>query len=228
MATTPQRLGPIYDAIDDERYDFAIKICDKALRKSPNSPDSSTLQALKALAFCRSGQYQQGYQLATFVKNTRPTDPHCLQAIFLSLKMVHMHDDIIDLYSHAFETNPSNEEWANHWFMALVRKGDFKAAQLAATKIYKAFKKPKYYMWGTMGFYLQAKGNEKTAGLMLTLCERMLEKAITDGMVTDFEALQFILTVLEKQKKPQRALEILEGDLGKLCKVFILVNKGRL
>ena len=90
MAATAQRISPVYDAIDDEKYDLAIKICDKAIRKAPGSSDVPTLQALKALALCRSGQYQQGYQLATSVKLTRPTDPHCLQAIFLSFKMVHM------------------------------------------------------------------------------------------------------------------------------------------
>ena len=103
--------------------------------------------------------------------------------------------------------------------MALIRKGDYKAAQQAATKIFKTFKLPKYYLWGIMGYYIQAEGPDKTVNLMLTLCERMLEKAISDNLILDFESLQFILIVLDRQKKPKRALEILQGDLGKLCKV---------
>ena len=37
--------------------------------------------------------------------------------------------DIVDLYSTAYTLSPGNEEWANHWFMALARKGDWKALQ---------------------------------------------------------------------------------------------------
>jgi hypothetical protein len=48
----------------------------------------------------------------------------CLRCVF----RFDVDDDIIDLYQTALENNP-NEEWANHWFMALVRKGDFKAVQ---------------------------------------------------------------------------------------------------
>ena len=42
MSTTPSRLAPVYDAIDSEDYEFAIKIVNKALKKP--SQDSATLQ----------------------------------------------------------------------------------------------------------------------------------------------------------------------------------------
>jgi hypothetical protein len=38
------RLRPIFDAIDDEKYDFAVKICNKAIKKDPNAKDILTIQ----------------------------------------------------------------------------------------------------------------------------------------------------------------------------------------
>jgi hypothetical protein len=38
-----RNLNPIYDAIDSENYDLAIKIIDKAIRKNPEASDSLTL-----------------------------------------------------------------------------------------------------------------------------------------------------------------------------------------
>jgi hypothetical protein len=38
------RLHPIFDAIDEQRYDFAIKICNKAINKDPNAKDILTIQ----------------------------------------------------------------------------------------------------------------------------------------------------------------------------------------
>jgi N-terminal acetyltransferase B complex non-catalytic subunit len=122
------RLAPVYDAIDDEKYDLAIKICDKAMSKK-DVKDFQTLKALKALALCRSGLFQQAYDLAYEVKRTNPIDAPTLQATFLIFKMLHMYDEIVQLYANAFNLSPGNEEWAIHWFMALVRKGDWKALQ---------------------------------------------------------------------------------------------------
>ncbi|KAJ3365924.1 N-alpha-acetyltransferase 25, NatB auxiliary subunit [Kappamyces sp. JEL0680] len=84
-----QRLAPIYDAIDNEKYSLAMKICDKAM-SNKGDPDYQTLKALKALALCRSGLYQQAYDLAYEVKMTKPTDAPTLQAVFMTFKMLHM------------------------------------------------------------------------------------------------------------------------------------------
>lgn len=123
-----ERLTPVYNAIDNEKYSLAIKICDKALAKG--SKDSNAIKALKSLAMVRSGSmYQASYDLAHQVKMTRPIDSPTLQACFMTFKFLHMYDDIIDMYSVAFTMCPTNEELANHWFMALARKGDWKALQ---------------------------------------------------------------------------------------------------
>ena len=43
--------------------------------------------------------------------------------------LVYVVEDIVDLYDSAFQAFP-HEEWGNHWFMAIVRVGDFKKLQL--------------------------------------------------------------------------------------------------
>jgi N-terminal acetyltransferase B complex non-catalytic subunit len=42
---------------------------------------------------------------------------------------VNQDNDIVDLYEAAYKNSPGDEELANHWFMALVRKGEYKSAQ---------------------------------------------------------------------------------------------------
>ena len=84
-----KKLGPIYEAIDNERYDLAIKICDKALKKDQGN-DHQTIKALKSLAMGRYGLYQAAYDLAYEVKQTKPTDAPTLQAVFMTFKMLHM------------------------------------------------------------------------------------------------------------------------------------------
>ncbi|KAJ3327237.1 N-alpha-acetyltransferase 25, NatB auxiliary subunit, partial [Kappamyces sp. JEL0680] len=99
---------------------------------------------------------------------------------------------------------PGNEEWANHWFMALARKGDWKLLQQvsdvsnpqAAVKIQKEYKKEKYYFWMVMSIYLQvlpgrshpkALETPSNSTLLYTLAERMMEKALKEEKIKDYE-----------------------------------------
>ncbi|KAI8897630.1 N-acetyltransferase B complex non catalytic subunit-domain-containing protein [Globomyces pollinis-pini] len=214
------RLDPIYDAIDQDRNKFAIQICDKAMKKNPNAKDFLTLKALKAYALCRSGLYQQSYDVAYEVKQQKPLDVPTLQAVYRTLKIIHMFDDIIDMYSYAFnQTN--NEEYALIWFMTIAQKSDWKALQQAATKIIKQFNNDKYYFYSVMAIYLQTKEIkvDKNKGILLMLAERMMDKGLKDGRTFDFESTQLYLFVLKDQKNFQKALDLLEGPLAHTCKV---------
>ncbi|KAJ3308763.1 N-alpha-acetyltransferase 25, NatB auxiliary subunit [Boothiomyces sp. JEL0838] len=213
------KFAPIYNAIDDENYRFAIQIIDKALKKNPLSNDVPTLQALKALSLVRSGSYQEGYNLAYSVKQMKPSDPYTVQALFLAFKMLKMNDDIIDLYSNAYELSP-NEEWANHWFMGLARKGDYKILQQAAVKINKEFKSDKYYFWVVVSIYLQSMEKKSSnPKLQLTLAERMMDKALKEFKEFNYEAAQLFLDILKDQGKYQAALDLVQGPLKSVYKV---------
>ncbi|KAJ3268758.1 N-alpha-acetyltransferase 25, NatB auxiliary subunit [Terramyces sp. JEL0728] len=213
------KFAPIYNAIDDENYRFAIQIIDKALKKNPLSNDVPTLHALKALSLARSGNYQEGYNLAYSVKQMHPTEPYTVQALFLTFKMLKMYDDIIDLYATAYEYSP-NEEWANHWFMGLARKGDYKALQQASVKINKEFKSDKYYYWVVVSIYMQSKEKKSiNPKLQLTLAERMMDKGLKESREMNYEIAQLHLDILKDQGKYKEALELIQNDLKSVYKV---------
>jgi hypothetical protein len=141
--------------------------------------------------------------------------------------LVDIDDDIIDLYYHALQKNP-NEEWANHWFMAIVRKGDFKQVQQvnathqAAVKINRDFKSNKYYFWMVVSIYVQSQDiHSPNRTILLTLAERMIQKGIQEGKLDTFEMLQLYLMVLRDQNKFDEALAVLEGPVASVCKVDI-------
>lgn len=72
--------------------------------------------------------------------------------------------------------------------MAIVRLGDFKRIQQAAMRINKNFKNYKYNLWVIVSVYMQAidrKGNIKN--VLLPLAEKMIEKAVRENLVNDFE-----------------------------------------
>jgi N-terminal acetyltransferase B complex non-catalytic subunit len=100
-----------------------------------------------------------------------------------------MHADIALIYESASTAMPFNEEYANHWFMALVRTDRFKDQQMLAMKLQKQFKtQPKYYFWAVISIYLQLKAlPESNRAIMATLAERMMVKAAEEKRLTNFE-----------------------------------------
>lgn len=72
---------------------------------------------------------------------------------------------IAELYEHAVEKYPSNEEYLTHLFMAYVRIGNYKKQQQVAVKLHKL--KPDnnpYYYWSVMSLILQVTDFRYTTG----------------------------------------------------------------
>lgn len=61
----------------------------------------------------------------------------------------------MELYENAANQQPTNEEFGNKWFMAMVRNGDYKGQQAAALKLHRTFKQNKYLFWAIMSLALQ-------------------------------------------------------------------------
>ena len=103
-------------------------------------------------------------------------------------------DRIVQLYQKAFESAPWNEEFGNQWFMALVRMQDFKSCQQASLKLSKQFKSnPKYGLWTIMSLVLQVSLNVPNSSLLLTLAQKMMDKAVQDEKLLGFEGAFFLL-----------------------------------
>ncbi|KAJ2958587.1 hypothetical protein NQZ79_g5865 [Umbelopsis isabellina] len=171
--------------------------------------------ALKALALVRSGKEEEATELCAQVKASQPTDEATLQAATMAYKEVGQHDQIVHLYEAAAKLQPNNEEFANHWFMAMVRGNDLKGQQQAALKLHKTFKNNKYLFWAIMSLALQGEANKSGANnLSYTLAERMMTKAMEEGRVQQTEELRLYLLILIGQDKKKEALALLDSEPG--------------
>nr|KAJ3420637.1 N-alpha-acetyltransferase 25, NatB auxiliary subunit [Polyrhizophydium stewartii] len=237
-----RRLEPIYEMLDAQNFRGAVQLCTKALKKTgADAPiklpgckclaasgsrkarmsirgldlltATAKTQALKSYALLQLGNTDEAYELASQVAATKPVDAATLQALRLTLLGAGKPHDLVPLYESAFEAT-KNVEWANHWFMALVRIGDLKGYQLAATKLHKLFKDSKYYFWAVMSLYMQAISPGCTnKALLLSLAQKTAEKAVKDSTLTTAE------TILDEQSKFDESKEILAGPLSDLIRV---------
>ena len=113
---------------------------------------------------------------------------------------------IVELYENAANLQPKNEEFGNHWFMAMVRNNDFKGQQSAAVKLHRVFKQNKYLFWAIMSLALQGQSGN---ALSYTLAERMMSKAMEEKKLDQVEHMRLYLLILMDQGKSQQALDLL-------------------
>lgn len=118
----------------------------------------------------------------------------------------------MEIYENAANQQPKNEEFGNHWFMAMVRNNDFKGQQAAAVKLHRVFKQNKYLFWAIMSLALQGQSGNK---LSYVLAERMMSKALEEKRLEEVEHMRLYLLILLDQGKSEEALKLLlESALG--------------
>ncbi|KAI8359816.1 N-acetyltransferase B complex non catalytic subunit-domain-containing protein [Blakeslea trispora] len=200
--TTEKKLRPLYEALDEGQNKNALQICTKLLKKNPDWP---LVKALKALVLVRIGKEDEALEICEQVKKVIPTDEPTLQAITMALKELGKHTMIVELYENASNIQPKNEEFANHWFMAMVRNNDYKGQQAAAVKLHRLFKQNKYLFWAIMSLALQGANNP----LSYVLAERMMAKALEENRLDQVEHMRLYLLILMDQNKKSEALKLL-------------------
>ncbi|KAI8384685.1 N-acetyltransferase B complex non catalytic subunit-domain-containing protein [Radiomyces spectabilis] len=205
---TEKKLRPLYEAIDEGQYKLALQNVNKMLKKSPDWP---LLKALKAVVLVRTGKQEEAVDLCTQVKKAMPIDDATLQAASMAYKELGQHQAVVTLYENAANQQPRNEEFANHWFMAMVRNNDYKGQQQAALKLHRTFKQNKYLFWAIMSLALQGQGGNS---LSYTLAERMMAKAQEDGRLEEVEHLRLFLLIYLDQQRYDQALALLDTPLG--------------
>lgn len=93
-------------------------------------------------------------------------------------------------------------------FMALVRTNQYKRQQQFGLAMYKKFGNSVHYYWAVMSCVMQADAASTASGaggqpagagpaMFLTMADRMLRKAVTDGILTGPEHLRLYLLVME-------------------------------
>lgn len=135
--------------------------------------------------YVRTGKEDEAQGLCQQVKKTVPTDQPTLLALTMAyqelgqrklilegkikdivLRRVYTLIDsaVVELYENAANQQPTNEEFGNKWFMAMVRNGDYKGQQAAALKLHRTFKQNKYLFWAIMSLALQVHEHCKDKG----------------------------------------------------------------
>ncbi|XP_022085610.1 N-alpha-acetyltransferase 25, NatB auxiliary subunit-like isoform X2 [Acanthaster planci] len=220
-AVTERRLKPIYDNLDNGNYKTAIQMADKVLKKHK---DLQCAKVLKALALLRIGKRNESLGLTQDVMATKPVDEPTLQALSICFREMQKPEQIIELYTTALKSNPTNEEFHTHLFMALVRVGDYKRQQQVAKDMYKVFPKNPYYFWGVMSTVLQAltSTDEKLAQTMyLPLAEKMVERMVKERRMEAEAEVNIYLMILGYLNKHEKAIEVLDGEMGKFLKAEV-------
>ncbi|KAG8881321.1 hypothetical protein FRB97_009663 [Tulasnella sp. 331] len=226
-----RKLKPIYDALDTGSYKLAIQTCNKLLKKQPQH---ETIRALKSLALLRSNKVEESVQICDELLASKPTDESVLGVLSHVLKNMERAPDISAMYEEAYKKQPQNEELAVQTFMALVRVGSWKTAQVIALRGYKSFKNTKYLFWSIMSAVLQAQnaggpnpGFGDHTPMLLTLALRLIQNSpIPSHISPDYFWLH--LTILKSMDKIEDAFELITSEKGrKLCEASLLVEELR-
>ncbi|RWS25838.1 N-alpha-acetyltransferase 25: NatB auxiliary subunit-like protein [Leptotrombidium deliense] len=237
VSVNERRLRPIYDCLDNGNNKKALQEADKVLKKQR---DSQCAKVLKCLALMRLGKQEECLSLLNEVHAQSPTDDATLQAMSICYRDLNKPELIADCYEKAVKKEPQNEELISHLFMSYVRLGEYKKQQLTAMNLYKLRPKNPYYFWSIMSVYMQAvtSNDEKLSkNMFLPLAEKMVKKFVDEGKIEAEAEVELYLLILEKQKKYEEILNVLNGSLGNLIpnhldfvsrrKAFILTNLGR-
>eukprot|EP00057_Strongylocentrotus_purpuratus_P004285 XP_003728406.1 PREDICTED: N-alpha-acetyltransferase 25, NatB auxiliary subunit [Strongylocentrotus purpuratus] len=226
-----RRLKPLYDNLDNGNYKMALQAADKLLKKHK---DLHCAKVLKALALLRMGRRKESLAITEDVIEVKPTDEATLSALSICFREMQKPELIVEIYSSALKNQPQNEEFHTYLFMALVRIGNCKRQQQVAMALYKAFPKNPYYFWGVMSVVMQGLTSVDTklaSTMYFPLSEKMIERMVKENKLDAEAEVILYLMVLDYLGKHDKAIEILDGPLGKLMNSEIdgvLIRKAEL
>nr|XP_054748094.1 N-alpha-acetyltransferase 25, NatB auxiliary subunit-like [Lytechinus pictus] len=211
-----RRLKPLYDNLDNGNYKIALQAADKLLKKHR---DLHCAKVLKALALLRMGRRKESLAITQDVIQVKPTDEATLSALSICFREMQKPELIVEIYNSALKNQPLNEEFHTHLFMALVRVGNCKRQQQVAMGLYKVFPKNPYYFWGVMSVVMQGLTSVDTklaSSMYFPLSEKMIERMVKENKLDAEAEVILYLMVLDYLGKNEKAIEILDGPLGKL------------
>ncbi|KAI0065400.1 TPR-like protein [Artomyces pyxidatus] len=213
-AALDRQIRPIYDALDTGSNKSAILACNKLLKKYPKS---DLLKSLKALALVRSQKVEESLVLCDEVLASKPTDDSTLTAMMHVLRHLGRHSDMVVMFEDAFKRQPGNEELGVQTFFANVRTGNWKTAQLHATKLKKQFGDDRYVYWGIMCAILQANDHITPPNMCDLLYKLAHRLASSVWSATEFnpDRLHLYLSILRKLHLYDDARTVLDSEQGK-------------
>lgn len=202
-----RKLDPIYECVDTGQNKAALKLIGDLLKKYP------TLQiarVLKGITLSRMGMEDEGMELCEEVRAEGPADDTVLNTLALFYKNVGAAQQQVEMFEQASERDPRNAEHLTLLFQAYARAYDFVKQQQCAMKLYRLTNNPKHVMWAICAMLMQADANPTALALAAGMCSKLEAK----GSIADRESLLVYARVLRESGQGEKALELLEGDLG--------------
>ncbi|KAH7913728.1 N-acetyltransferase B complex non catalytic subunit-domain-containing protein [Hygrophoropsis aurantiaca] len=212
-AALERQIRPIYDALDIGSNKTAIVACNKLVKKYPKN---TLVKALKALALVRSQKVEESLAICDEVLATKSTDDATLSAMMHVLRGLGRHTDMVTMFEDAYKQQPLNEELGAQTFFANVRTGNWKAAQLIATRMHKQFQEDRYLYWSVMGAILQA-NDPVTAPTMRTVLYKLAHRLVTSSPTPSYispDRFHLHLTILRELELWDDANTLLESEVG--------------
>ncbi|KAF9792094.1 actin cytoskeleton organization protein [Thelephora terrestris] len=226
-AQLDRQLRPIYDAIDSGSNKTAILACNKLLKKSPNN---NLVKALKALALVRTQKVEESLVLCDEVLASKTTDDATLSAMMHVLRGLGRHNDMISMFEEAYKKQPHHEELGVQTFFAIVRTGNWKAAQQLAMKMHKQFQEDRYIYWSVISAVLQAKDPSTPASMLpvlFKLSHRLLSSAVIPSHVSA-DRFYLHLSILKELQLWDDAHQLLTTVPGNaICETSLIVDEIR-
>ena len=106
-----------------------------------------------------------------------PTDEGVLNTLAYTFKACRAERDLAQCYENALKLQPNNEAFMADLFFCYLRMVEPKKMQLLSQRLYKLTGKSMYVFWCVSSMQLQ----NDLPPAMLTVAERMVEKAFNEG-----------------------------------------------
>ncbi|CCG82082.1 NatB N-acetyltransferase complex non catalytic subunit Arm1 [Taphrina deformans PYCC 5710] len=222
-----RQLEPIWDAIDEEQFGYALQLIEK-IQKRYRTPNL-TLLGLQGLCLARENRLDEALAICEKLRSDAPEDKTTYQSIHNILKLASS-SQCADYLTKTMANGYSllkTEFMGRLWFMESVRAGNLPAQRKAAIELQKGFLSRHYFYLVLMSMRLlyQQDSDAKERTLLGLLMYRMISKAaenISDGPVSpsagpkidNIEEFYVYLDILQLLNKDHEALKVLSGPLG--------------
>lgn len=176
-------------------------------------------KVLKALALVRLGNTKESRQFVDEVIKNCPTSICILKFLRLCLYELNLNDKVCQTYENAFRKEPTNEDLFAQLYMAYAIDGEFKKQNLITMNLSKSFPQKAYRFWSVLSIYMQAINHPDQTiakSTLYPLAKRMVEKFESEDQFKEPAEVELYLLILDKTGDYNRAIELIDGKLGKL------------
>lgn len=213
-----QTIDAVYTALDQGRFSQALTLCDKGLKRQPNSKQ---LLYLKVVSHVNLLQHAQAVAASRTFLSAHGHSFDSIKTIFELLKHLQgqlVDEFLIDMTQTGYE-KAKTEKLGRLWFMCCVKAGRVAAQRKAAGELQKAYTARDYFWWMVVSMFLvlqQAADGSAHDKLLPVLLHRMVMKATqntAEPKVGTSEELYLVIDVLQHLGHHRDLLAVLSGPL---------------